>query len=274
MKKYHFATLLACILALSACAPAADAPVKEPEKSGYEKFADAYRSSKELDSSHYELSVVYDIVFKNEEGESSNIVNMGGSVMTTGAKGNNVSFLCDSSIKYPIYDDSFSEIKYYADGILYVDAYSAAEKTRSKQSVECMYGVALGSLVGYYEFMNFPESAVLSEEASSAQDVFSCTILSEKVSGYLYSFTATPLYDSFGTKLTKWEFSDIAIENTLTAEGYLASQKWTVTATGLIPSDDTGGFMDTSVSIQAELKLNAPGTVIEIAAPELTGYTS
>ena len=274
MKKRFLAALLVCLLILTACAPASTSAPKQ-EKGGYEKFAAAYQKSKELDSSHYELSVFYDIAFENGGSnllsESAEIT---GSVITVGVGGNNVSFLCDSQIKYSYYDEAFSETTYYADGTLYNDAYSAVSKTRSKHSAECMYGVALGSLMGHYEFMNFPESAVLSQDVSADQDIFFCSLLSEKMSGYLYSFTATPLYDTIGTALTKWEFSDIALENTLTGEGYLTAQKWTVTANGLIPDPDaTGIFIDAAITIRAELKLNTPETPAKITPPNLIGYT-
>ena len=275
MKIHRIAILLACLLALTACAPketSKESPKNEPEMLGYSDFSAAYKKSNTLSDLHYDLSVSYDITLKDDGAEPfSASVDMSGNILITGTDGNNAAFLSGSKLKFPLYDDAFDLTSYYADGILYADHYSAIDKTRSKLSEEHLYGAALASLTCFYEFMNFPESAI-SEAGEPSSDIFSCTLASEKVIGYLYSFTATPLYDTIGTALTKWEFSDISLGNTISAEGYLTAQAWTVTATGLI-SDSSGKYTDTTVVIQAEMKLIEPGNPVKIMPPELSDYT-
>ena len=274
MKIHRIAILLASLLALTACAPkeaSKESPKNKPETLGYSDFSEAYQKSTALSDLHYDLTVSYDVTLKDDGFEPvSAIVDMSGDILITGTDGNNASFLSNSTLKFPFYDDAFDLTSYYADGILHSDHYSAADKTRTKFSEELMYGAVLANLTCFYEFMNFPESAILSAETPTA-NTFSCTLASEKVSAYLYSFTATPLYDTIGTALTKWEFSDISLQNTINAEGYLTAQTWTVTATGLI-SNSQGNFTDTTVIIQAEMKLIEPGNPVKITPPDLADY--
>ena len=270
VKNHRIAILLACLLALAACAPK-ETPKNELAALEYSDFSAAYQKSNTLSDLHYDLTVSYDFTLKDDGFEPvSAIVDMSGDILITGTDGNNASFLSNSTLKFLFYDDAFILSSYYADGVLYSDHYSAADKTRTKFSEIGMYGAVLTTLTCFYEFMNFPESAILSADGPAA-DTFSCTLASDKVSAYLYSFTATPLYDTIGTALTKWEFSDISLQNTINAEGYLTAQTWTVTATGLI-SNSPGNFTDTTVIIQAEMKLIEPGNPVKITPPDLADY--
>lgn len=261
--------LLGCLLALSACQPANPA-AQAQSGADYAQFLAAYQRTQGLKDTQYDLSANYHIVLEQEGKElSSADVALSGNLKTNGAGGNNVSFSCDAGLQWSYWEEPSTQSCHYADGILSSEYYSAPDATHGEHEAECAYSTALMSITGYYEFMQFPESVILAYGPNTDPYVFSCTIPSEKVYAYLYSFTYTPLFTVISTESTKWEFGDVVLENRLNADGYLTKQIWTVTARSLVPlgDDNASEYTETVIEISVQLELIDPGGEVVLARP-------